>query len=50
MDIIVRGAEINIQWNSRRDDYISLTDIAKIKASDNPWYIIQKLAPKPQHN
>lgn len=39
--LVVRGAEINIQWNSNRDDYISLTDIAKIKDSDNPRYIIQ---------
>lgn len=28
-------------WNSERDDFISLTDIAKLKDSDNPRYIIQ---------
>ena len=39
--LVVRGTEINIQWNPRQDDYISLTDIAKIKDSDNPRYIIQ---------
>ena len=39
--LVVRGTEINIQWNPSRDDYISLTDIAKIKDSDNPRYIIQ---------
>lgn len=39
--LVVRGTEINVQWHSNRDDYISLTDIAKIKDSDNPRYIIQ---------
>ena len=39
--LIVRGAEVSIQWNMERDDYISLTDIAKVKDSDNPRYIIQ---------
>ena len=39
--LIVRGTEVNIQWNVERDDYISLTDIAKVKDSDNPRYIIQ---------
>ena len=39
--LVVHGTEINIQWNPSRDDYISLTDIAKIKDSDNPRYIIQ---------
>ena len=39
--LVVRGTEINVQWNPNRDDYISLTDIAKIKDSDNPRYIIQ---------
>ena len=39
--MIVRGTEVNIQWNVERDDYISLTDIAKVKDSDNPRYIIQ---------
>ncbi len=28
-------------WNSERDVFISLTDIAKLKDSDNPRYIIQ---------
>lgn len=28
-------------WNSERDDFISSTDIAKLKDSDNPRYIIQ---------
>ena len=39
--LIVRGTEVSIQWNMERDDYISLTDIAKVKDSDNPRYIIQ---------
>ena len=39
--LIVRGTEVIIQWNMERDDYISLTDIAKVKDSDNPRYIIQ---------
>ena len=39
--LIVRGTEVGIQWNMERDDYISLTDIAKVKDSDNPRYIIQ---------
>lgn len=39
--LVVRGPEINVQWNPNRDDYISLTDIARIKDSDNPRYIIQ---------
>lgn len=39
--LVVRGTEINVQWNPNRDDYISLTDIARIKNSDNPRYIIQ---------
>ena len=38
--LIVRGTEVSIQWNMERDDYISLTDIAKVKDSDNPRYII----------
>lgn len=39
--LIVRGIEVSIQRNMERDDYISLTDIAKVKDSDNPRYIIQ---------
>ena len=39
--LIVRGTEINVQWNLKRDDFLSLTDIAKIKDNDNPRYIIQ---------
>lgn len=39
--MIVKGTPINVQWKQNRDDYISLTDIAKIKDSDNPRYIIQ---------
>lgn len=39
--LVVRGTEISVQWNSSRDDFISLTDIAKLKDSDNPRYIIQ---------
>ena len=39
--LIVRGTEVSIQWNMERDDYISLTDIAKVKDSDNPRFIIQ---------
>lgn len=39
--LVVRGTEINVQWDLKRDDFLSLTDIAKIKDSDNPRYIIQ---------
>ena len=39
--LVVRGTEINVQWDLKRDDFFSLTDIAKIKDSDNPRYIIQ---------
>ena len=39
--LVVHGTEVSIQWNMERDDYISLTDIAKVKDSDNPRYIIQ---------
>ena len=39
--LVVKGTEISVQWNSSRDDFISLTDIAKLKDSDNPRYIIQ---------
>ena len=39
--LVVKGAEISVQWNSERDDFISLTDIAKLKDSDNPRYSIQ---------
>lgn len=39
--LVVRGTEINVQWDLKRDDFLSLTDIAKIKNSDNPRYIIQ---------
>lgn len=39
--LVVRGTEINVQWDKSRDDYISLTDIAKLKDSENPRYIIQ---------
>ena len=39
--LVVKGAEISVQWNSERDDFISSTDIAKLKDSDNPRYIIQ---------
>ena len=39
--LVVRGPEVSIQWNMERDDYISLTDIAKVKDSDNPRHIIQ---------
>ena len=39
--LIVQGTKISVQWNSSRDDFISLTDIAKLKDSDNPRYIIQ---------
>ena len=39
--LVVKGAEISVQWNSERDDFISLADIAKLKDSDNPRYIIQ---------
>ena len=39
--LVVRGTEINVQWDRKRDDFLSLTDIAKIKDSHNPRYIIQ---------
>ena len=39
--LVVHGTEINVQWDLKRDDFLSLTDIAKIKDSDNPRYIIQ---------
>ena len=39
--LVVRGTEINVQWDLKRDNFLSLTDIAKIKDSDNPRYIIQ---------
>lgn len=39
--LVVCGTEINVQWDLKRDDFLSLTDIAKIKDSDNPRYIIQ---------
>ena len=39
--LVVKGAEISVQWNPERDDFISLTDSAKLKDSDNPRYIIQ---------
>ena len=29
--LIVRGTEINVQWDLKRDDFLSLTDIAKSK-------------------
>ena len=38
--LVVRGTEINVQRALKRDDFLSLTDIAKIKDSDNPRYII----------
>ena len=34
--LVVRGTEINVQWDLKRDDFLSLTDIAKIKDSDKP--------------
>ena len=39
--LVVRGTEINVQRDLKQDDFLSLTDIAKIKDSDNPRYIIQ---------
>ena len=39
--LVVHGTEINVQWDLKRDDFLSLTDISKIKDSDNPRYIIQ---------
>ena len=44
--LVVRGTEINVQWDLKRDDFLSLTDIAKIKDSDNPRYIIQNWLPR----
>ena len=34
--LVVRGTEISVQWNSSRDDFISLTDIAKLKDRTTP--------------
>ena len=48
--LVVRGTEINVQWDLKRDDFLSLTDIAKIKDSDNPRCIIQKLASQQKHH
>ena len=39
--LVVRRKKINMQWDLKRDDFLSLTNIAKIKDSDNPRYIIQ---------
>lgn len=39
--LVVRGTEINVQWDFKRDDFLRLTDIAKIKDNDNLRYIIQ---------
>lgn len=39
--LIVKGIEVNVRWDLNRNDFISLTDIAKIKDSDNPRFIIQ---------
>lgn len=39
--LVVRGTEINVQWDFKRDDFLRLTDIAKIKDNDNPRYIIK---------
>ena len=44
--LVVRGTEINVQWDLKRDDFLSLTDIAKIKDSDNPRYIIHYRVPR----
>ena len=27
--LVVRGTEINVQWDLKQDDFLSLTDIAK---------------------
>ena len=48
--LVVRGTEINVQWDLKQDDFLSLTDIAKIKDSDNPRDIIQKLASQQKHH
>ena len=37
--LVVKGAEISVQWNSERDDFISLTDIAKLKDSDGQYLL-----------
>ena len=29
--LVVRGTEINVQWDLKRDDFLSLTDIAKLR-------------------
>ena len=35
------GYEIGVRFGGERGDYISLTDIAKYKTSENPGYVIQ---------
>ena len=37
--LVVRGTEINVQRDLKQDDFLSLTDIAKIKDSDNPRFV-----------
>ena len=39
--LTVRGTEVSIQWSMERDDDVSLTDIVKVKDSDNPRFIVQ---------
>ena len=39
--ITAKDAEITVLTTLNNDDYISLTDIAKYKDSENPRYIIQ---------
>lgn len=37
--LVVRGTEINVQWDLKRDDFLSLTDIAKIKDETIPNFV-----------
>ena len=33
--LVVRGTEINVQWDFKRDYFLNLTDIAKIKGIED---------------
>ena len=48
--LVVRGTEINVQWDLKRDDFLSLTDIAKIKDSDKSTVHHSKLASQQKHH
>jgi hypothetical protein len=40
-NITVKGRQINLILHKNDNDYISLTDMAKFKNSDDPRYVIQ---------